>query len=76
MLGNFTTYQEASGRPLSSGRQTLFEWFAQDSWKVKPNFTLEYGVRAGYWPNNIELNGLGGWFDPSTYDPRVTAITA
>ena len=46
------------------------DFFAQDSWKLKPNFTLEYGVRAGYWPNNEELNGLGGWFDPSTYDPN------
>ena len=37
-----------------------FDFFAQDSWKLKPNFTLEYGVRAGYWTNNGELNGLGG----------------
>ena len=43
--------------------------FAQDSWKVTPHFTLDYGVRVGYWTNNAELNGLGAWFDPSTYDP-------
>ncbi len=24
---------------------------------------------AGYWTNNAELNGLGGYFDPSLYDP-------
>ena len=34
--------------------------FAQDSWKLRSNLTLEYGVRAGYWTNNRELNGLGG----------------
>ncbi len=43
--------------------------FAQDSWKLKPNLTLEYGARFGYWTNNQELNGLGGWFNPSQYDP-------
>ena len=37
---------------------------------MKPNFTLEFGVRAGYWTNNRELNGLGGYFDPSTYNPN------
>ena len=50
------------------------DFFAQDSWKVRPNFTLEFGVRAGYWPNNEELNGLGGCFDPSIYDPNRGAV--
>ena len=26
-------------------------------------------MRFGYWTNNQELNGLGGYFDPSLYDP-------
>ena len=46
-----------------------FDVFAQDSWKLKPNLTLEYGVRAGYWTNNAELNGLGGWFNPTAVRP-------
>ena len=36
---------------------------------MPPNVTLEYGVRFGYWTNNQELNGLGGYFTPSLYDP-------
>ncbi len=42
--------------------------FAQDSWRVRPRITLDYGVRVGYWTNNGEQNGLGAWFDASTYD--------
>ena len=42
--------------------------FAQDSWKIRPNVTLEYGVRLGYWTNNAEQNDLGNWFDPGLYD--------
>ena len=48
LLGNFTTYQEANSRPLSSGRQTLFEWFAQDSWKVTDRLAVDYGVRFSW----------------------------
>jgi hypothetical protein len=47
-----------------------FDGFAQDSWKVRSNLTLEVGVRAGYWNNNQELNGLGGYFNPLMYDPN------
>jgi hypothetical protein len=46
--------------------------FAQDSWKLRPNLTLEYGVRAGYWTNNAELNGLGAYFDPAAYNPNAS----
>ena len=48
--------------------------FAQDSWKVRPQITLEYGGRVGYWTNNAELNGLGAWFDASTYDQAKGAF--
>lgn len=63
--------QAASGTISPNGEYRFwnFDGFAQDSWKLKPNLTLEYGVRAGYWTNNRELNGLGGWFNPATYDP-------
>src|SRR5207237_4384476 len=48
--------------------------FAQDSWKVKPNVTFEYGVRFGFWTNNRELNGEGGYFDPALLDPAKGAF--
>ena len=47
--------------------------FAQDSWKIRSNLTLEVGVRAGYWTNNAELNGLGNWFDPDHVRSRTRA---
>lgn len=58
----------APGQPFGEWRYWNTDAFAQDSWKLKPNFTLEYGVRFGKWTNNRELSGLGGYFTPSLYD--------
>src|SRR3989454_3959745 len=56
------------GEPFGEFRYWDVDAFAQDSWKIRSNFTLEYGVRFGRWTNNQELNGLGGYFTPSLYD--------
>jgi hypothetical protein len=76
LTGRPTQYQAGTPSPDGEYRFWNFDFFAQDQWKIKPNFTLELGVRAGYWPNNYELNGLGGWFDPSTYDPSRPQFNA
>ena len=47
--------------------------FAQDSWKLRPNLTLEYGVRFGNWTNNEELNGQGRILHPSLYNSDARA---
>jgi hypothetical protein len=59
----------APGAPFGEFRFWNVDGFAQDSWKLRSNFTLEYGVRFGYWTNNKELSGLGGYFTPDLYDP-------
>jgi hypothetical protein len=69
LTGRLATYGQGTKIPKGEWQYWNFDAFAQDSWKVKPNFTLEYGVRAGYWTNNAELNELGGHFDPALYDP-------
>ncbi len=56
------------GEPFGQFRYWDLDAFAQDSWKIRSNFTFEYGVRFGSWTNNKELNGLGGYFTPSLYD--------
>ena len=68
--GVIAQMQAGSSPPEGAWRMWNVDFFAQDSWKLRPNFTLEFGVRAGYWTNNAELNGLGGYFDPALYDPN------
>lgn len=35
-----------------------YEWYAQDSWKVKPNLTVTYGLRYSLFPAPWETKGL------------------
>ena len=56
------------GQPFGEFRFWNFDAFAQDSWRLRSNLTVEYGVRMGKWTNNWELGGLGGYFDPALYD--------
>jgi hypothetical protein len=68
-VGRPIEFTQATDRPLDHFRYYNYEFYAQDSWKLRPNFTLEYGLRFAYLPNNFERNGLGVLFDPSAYDP-------
>jgi hypothetical protein len=69
LAGRPTQVVFGTAAPRGEYRMWNFDAFAQDSWKLRPNLTLEFGVRAGYWTNNAELNGLGAYFDPARYDP-------
>ncbi len=44
-LGLPQFYQQGFGDPTVSATLPFFAVYAQDSWKVRPNFTLNYGLR-------------------------------
>ncbi|MGO9259786.1 MAG: hypothetical protein ACLQU1_26255 [Bryobacteraceae bacterium] len=52
VLGNFDSYQESNARYGANERQSLAEWFVQDTWKVTKRFTLDYGMRWT-WANQM-----------------------
>jgi hypothetical protein len=66
-VGHPAQVTTGTDRPLDNFRYYNFEFYAQDSWKVRPSFTMEYGLRVAYLPNNFERKGLGVLFDPSAY---------
>jgi hypothetical protein len=62
-----------SGTALTDGTWQAwnFDWYVQDSWKIKKNLTFEYGVRFSKWTNNTEKNALGAVFEPQDYNPAA-----
>ena len=66
-VGKPIEFAQSSDRPVDNFRLYNYEFYAQDSWKVRRNFTLEYGLRAVYLPQNYEQKGLGVLFDPSAF---------
>jgi hypothetical protein len=62
--------QAVTGTPSAIGTFVAwnFEGFIQDSWKIRKNFTLEYGVRLARWTNNYEEADQGAIFLPQRYD--------
>ena len=68
LLGNFTSYQEASARPSPKLRNNSVEWYLQDTWRANRKLTLDYGVRF-YWNQPYyEESGLVSGFVPALYD--------
>jgi len=57
-LGVFNSYTESNQRYGANMRQSEVEWFLQDSWKVRKNFTLDYGVRWS-WTNEMYPKNAG-----------------
>jgi carboxypeptidase family protein/TonB-dependent receptor-like protein len=67
-VGRPIEFTQRTDRLLDNFRYYNYEFYGQDSWKLRPNFTLEYGLRVAYLPNNYERKGLGVLFDPAVYD--------
>ena len=44
LLGAITQYQESDGHPDAHGQFMNTEWYVQDNWRVKQNFTIDAGA--------------------------------
>jgi hypothetical protein len=69
LVGQLTDVQHGTQPPVGNYRFYNYEFYAQDSWKVRPNFTLEAGLRASHMTVNKERKGFDILFSPSAYKP-------
>lgn len=76
LLNRANTYSEAQTDfrvHLRFGRR---EFYAQDTWRVRPNVTLDYGVRYQYFVPPYDRDDRIGSLDPALYNrSRVTCTT-
>ena len=74
LLGNFQNYTEGTDDAFYFGRFNQFEFYFQDSWKVRRNLTLELGVRYNFLPPWYNVLGDTSTFLPDLYNP-AKAVT-
>ena len=53
LIGRYDTYTEAEIAPYPALRYNQLELFVQDHWQVKPNVTIDYGVRYQYHAGDV-----------------------
>jgi len=68
-LGLFDIYAEIGPRSYTIYRGSMYEWFAQDSWKVNQKLHIDYGVRHTIQVPYHALWGNEDVFDRRFYDP-------
>ena len=82
ILGNFYEYSESSGQTEGLARTYTVEWFAQDTWKVTPKFTLDVGIRfSSFTPwrlrenegSALAISRIDVGSIPSLYYPTINA---
>ncbi len=63
LLGDVTQFQRFVSTSLNAAeRQKRTFFYAQDSWRVSPKFTLSYGLRwEMYFPETVNAKGNGGF---------------
>jgi hypothetical protein len=69
LLGRASAYSEAQFDPRVRFRFGRNEFYVQDTWKVRPNLTLDLGVRYQYFRSVKDVDNLLVTFDPALYRP-------
>jgi hypothetical protein len=82
LTGRAAMYQEDQVDVTVNFRFGRREFFAQDTWKIRPGLTLDYGVRYQYFVPVTDENNVLTSFDPALFNPasapacRTTACAA
>ncbi len=74
LLGRASSYTEPERDVTEALRFGRTEFYVQDTWKVRPNFQLDYGIRYYRFRQPIDENDVLATFLPSFYNPARAPI--
>jgi hypothetical protein len=74
LLGLFDDYTEFGTKPLTNFIGMGYDFYAQDSWKMTRQLTLELGLRYSLWQQWRDQNNAIASFQSQFYDP-ASAVT-
>ena len=76
LCGNTCDYSESEIDIQNNLRFQRYEMYAQDTWRVAPGLTFDYGVRYAVYPGIVDKNNVLTNFVPSLYDPALAPTFA
>jgi hypothetical protein len=68
LLGNYDTYTQANRYLVGQYHYQNYEWYVQDSWKVRHNLTVNCGLRMTLMPPWTEGSNQIYSFEPQLYN--------
>jgi hypothetical protein len=74
LCGTGCTYTEAEIDVTNNLRFNRYEMYVQDTWRIQPRVTLDYGLRYAIYPAVTDENNILSTFDPTRYN-RASAPT-
>jgi hypothetical protein len=74
LLGDFQSFDQSTARPTGYFRYNQLEFYVQDTWKVTPRLTVDYGMRFAWIPPQVDAHNQVALFVPSAYN-AANAVT-
>jgi hypothetical protein len=74
LLGYYDTYAEATARPRGNFLFTNTEFYLQDTWRARPNLSLDFGVRFYVDPPQYDASGQLASFSAAQFDPATAPV--
>lgn len=69
--GNVADFSQASKDFTAIIRQQQFEIYAQDEFRIRPNLTIDFGIRNSTFRQPTDAGGHLTTFDPAAYNPAT-----
>jgi Carboxypeptidase regulatory-like domain/TonB-dependent Receptor Plug Domain len=69
LLGYYAWFKQTDRRPQGFFRYTNLEWYVQDTFKVNPRLSLDYGMRFSWYQPQYDAKDQVSIFNPDLYDP-------